>query len=187
MVPTYVGYLSGATVTKTDRGLALSAPKAHVFYHALGFVTGFSVMFIAIGASVGLVGWVLRDNLSLLGKIGGSLMIVFGLHLSGILEIPAFLRERRLGYEATEAAGYSRSFLVGTAYVIGWTPCIGPTANGAIPTLAAASGVGPGHSASGGLFPRDGHTVPGDRAGVYGGPSLLLFRLGPYLGFVSLR
>jgi cytochrome c-type biogenesis protein len=184
MVPTYLGYLSGATVTKTDSGVALSKPRAQVFYHALGFVAGFSVVFIAIGASVGLIGWVLRDNLSLLGKIGGSLMIVFGLHLSGILEIPAFLRERRLSYEASEAAGYGRSVLVGTAYAIGWTPCIGPTL-GAILTLAAASG----SVAQGTLLLAVyslGMAIPFLVIGLaFTSVHRFYLRLGPYLGVMS--
>lgn len=84
MVPTYLGYLSGAAVTSPPS----NGPRLLVFYHAPGFVAGFTAIFIAIGASVGLVGWILRDNLDLLGKIAGSFMILFGLHLSGILQIP---------------------------------------------------------------------------------------------------
>lgn len=184
MVPTYLGYLSGATVTKTDSGVALSTPRAQVFYHALGFVAGFSVMFIAIGASVGLVGWVLRDNLSLLGKIGGGLMILFGLHLSGIVEIPAFLTERRLGYGATGTASYGRSILVGTAYAIGWTPCIGPTL-GAILTLAAGSG----SVAQGTLLLAVysfGMAIPFLAIGLaFTSVHRFYLRLGPYLRFIS--
>lgn len=147
MVPTYLGYLSGATIVRSDQGVVLPVPRGFVFRHALAFVLGFSLIFIVIGVSAGLVGWILRDNLDLLGKLAGSLMILFGLHLSGVVEIPAFLRERRIFAEFERPVTYARSSFVGAGYAIGWTPCIGPTL-GAILTLAAASGT----AAQGGLL-----------------------------------
>lgn len=95
MVPTYLGYLSGAAVPVGST----NSQRMSVFYHALGFIAGFTSVFIVIGASVGVVGWILRDNLALLEKIAGSLMILFGLHISGVLQIPWLQREARLGYE----------------------------------------------------------------------------------------
>lgn len=135
MVPTYLGYLSGAAITR-DSG---ATNRWSVFYHAVGFIGGFTATFIVIGASVGLIGWVLRDNIDLLQKGAGVLMIGFGLHLSGVLQLPGLEREVRIGYTPGTAVSYGRSVAVGGAYAIGWSPCIGPTL-GAILTLAAASG-----------------------------------------------
>jgi len=180
MVPTYLGYLSGAAVTSPGT----NGPRLLVFYHALGFVAGFTAIFIAIGASVGLVGWILRDNLDLLGKIAGSFMILFGLHLSGILQIPWFQREKRIDYEPPTTVGYARSFLVGSAYAVGWTPCIGPTL-GAILTLAAASGtVLQGTTLL--AFYSLGMALPFLAMGLaFNAVQGFYRRLGPYLGAVS--
>lgn len=123
MVPTYVGYLGGATATASaDRH------RWMLFLHAVAFMAGFTAIFVAIGASVGLIGWVLRDNLDLLQKGAGILMIAFGLHLSGVLQIPGFEREARLDYNPVGRVGYVRSALVGSAYAIGWTPMHRPDA-----------------------------------------------------------
>lgn len=180
MVPTYVGYLGGAAATSPSTNGA----RLQVFYHSLGFVAGFTLVFMAVGASVGLVGWILRDNLDLLGKIAGGFMILFGLHLSGILKIPWFQRERRVDYEPASSLGYARSFLVGSAYAVGWSPCIGPTL-GAILTLAAASGtVFQGTVLLG--FYGLGMAVPFLAMGLaFNAVHGFYRRLGPYLGVVS--
>ena len=185
MVPTYLGYLSGATLSPARSTSGVGPPRLFVFYHALGFVAGFSLVFIAIGASVGLVGWVLRDNLDLLGKIAGSLMILLGLHLSGILQIPWLDRERRLEYQPLATVGYARSFLVGSGYAVGWTPCIGPTL-GAILTLAAASGTVLQGSTLLGVYSL-GMAVPFLAMGLaFNAIHGFYRRLGPYLGVISL-
>jgi cytochrome c-type biogenesis protein len=184
MVPTYLGYLSGATVSVNGGDASLSSPRRVVIYHALGFIGGFSLFFIAIGASVGLVGWVVRDNLDLLGKIAGSLMIVFGLHISGIVEVPAFFRERRIGFEPGGKASYARSVLVGAGYAVGWIPCIGPTL-GAILTLAAASGTVLEGSLLLGFYSL-GMALPFlAMALAFNAVHRFYRRLGPYLGMIS--
>lgn len=180
MVPTYLGYLSGAAVGPTPE----SNPRFAVLYHAVGFIAGFTVIFMIIGASVGLVGWILRDNLDLLGKIAGSLMIIFGLHLSGILQIPWFQREKRLAYEPSSAIGYARSFMVGSAYAVGWSPCIGPTL-GVVLTLAAASGTVLQGTALLGFYSL-GMAVPFlAMAMAFHAVHRFYQRLGPYLGAIS--
>lgn len=184
MVPTYLGYLSGATLAPAPSTSGAGPPRLLVFYHALGFVAGFSLVFIAIGASVGLVGWILRDNLDLLGKLAGSLMILFGLHLSGILQIPWLHRERRIEYEPRATVGYARSFLVGSAYAVGWTPCVGPTL-GAILTLAATSGNVLGGGTLLGIYSL-GMALPFLAMGLaFNAFHGFYRRLGPYLGMIS--
>lgn len=179
MVPTYVGYLGGATATASADRFRLM-----LFLHATAFMAGFTAVFVVIGASVGLVGWILRDNLDLLQKAAGLLMIAFGLHLSGVLQIPGFEREARINYNPSGRVGYVRSTLVGSAYAIGWTPCIGPTL-GAILTLAAASGTVWQGTALLGVY-SVGMAVPFLAIAlafttVHG----FYRRLGPYLGVIS--
>jgi len=130
LIPSYVGFLTGLSVEELQvrRGTALA--------HALWFVAGFSLIFIALGATASAIGVVLLHSQVWIGRIGGAIVIVFGLYLLGILR-PAFLmRERRLEL-AHKPSGYLGSAVVGVTFGAAWTPCIGPIL-GAILTLAAA-------------------------------------------------
>jgi cytochrome c-type biogenesis protein len=166
LVPAYLGYLTGASVdspqpvvaaaaTSGGGGTATVAPSGSPlpqstggpspFLHAAAFVTGFSLIFIAFGASVGLLGFFLggneffiRDQEGTILKVAGGALIVLGLHLSGVITIPFLEQERRLNVKAGDRAGYMRSFIVGSSFSAGWSPCIGPTL-GAVLALSAAS------------------------------------------------
>jgi len=130
LIPSYVGFLTGLSVEELQvrRGTALA--------HALWFVAGFSLIFIALGATASAIGVVLLHSQVWIGRIGGAIVIVFGLYLLGILR-PAFLmRERRLEL-AHKPSGYLGSAVVGVTFGAAWTPCIGPIL-GAILKLAAA-------------------------------------------------
>lgn len=147
LIPAYLGYLSGAATASARSqapgpGTAVAvqarpAVGAASLLHALGFVAGFSIVFVLFGISLGLLGFFLREHLSLVQKVAGSLLIVLGLHLAGVITIPWLEQERRLGLEG--GSGYARSFLVGASFAAGWSPCIGPTL-GAILALAVSGG-----------------------------------------------
>lgn len=132
LVPVYVAQLAGASAAST-----VPVSRGDTFARALAFVLGFSAVFIALGASVGLVGYALRDYLPALARAAGLLLIVLGLHQSGILRIPLLYR----GFSAG-SAGHPRGCLgwaaVGGAVSIGWVPCVGPVL-GSILTYAASS------------------------------------------------
>src|SRR3989449_10237718 len=103
--------------------------------HAVWFVAGFSLVFVLLGAGASAVGHVLRDYQFWLGRIGGVLLILFGIYLLGILR-PAFLmREWRIEL-ARKPLGYFGSRVVGFTFGAAWTPCIGPILGGIL-TLAA--------------------------------------------------
>jgi cytochrome c-type biogenesis protein len=145
LVPAYLGYLTGAAspaVPASGPGAVAVAvgPRAtpSPFFHALSFVSGFSLVFVILGTSIGVVGFLLRDHEDVLAKSAGVLLIILGLHLSGVITIPSLEEERRWQYSPTRRLGYTRSFLVGSAFSVGWTPCVGPTL-GAILALAATS------------------------------------------------
>ncbi len=89
------------------------------------FIAGFSDVFIAFGASASLLGQVLAGYQDLVRKIGGVLIVVFGLSLIGVLKNRAFMTERRFHFHS-RPAGYAGSILGGAAFAAGWTPCIGP-------------------------------------------------------------
>ena len=132
LVPVYITHLAGSSV-----GAGGSPTRLTGFLHALSFVLGFSVIFILLGASVGLVGSLVSEHMSLLRKVAGGVLIVLGLHMSGLVSIPFLYRERRAAYNG-RAPAYVRSFLIGSAFSIGWTPCVGPVL-GAILALAWSS------------------------------------------------
>lgn len=134
LAPLYVGNVAGGSVAA-----AATVDRRAPVLHAVTFMAGFSLFFILLGVSVGLVGYVVRDQLPLLQKIGGAFLIIMGLHMSRIIEIPALYRGVALGWPERLGNGYLRSFLAGTAISAGWLPCVGPTL-GAILTLAITSG-----------------------------------------------
>lgn len=134
LAPLYAGNLAGGSVAAAG-AIDRRAP----LIHSLAFMAGFSLFFIVLGVSVGLVGYVIRDQLPLLQKIGGAFLILMGLHMSRIVEIPALYRGVAVGWPERLGNGYLRSFLTGTAISVGWLPCIGPTL-GVILTLAITSG-----------------------------------------------
>ena len=109
------------------------------FLHAVSFVGGFSLVFILFGISLGIIGFFLRDQQEFIFKIAGGSLIILGLHLAGVITIPFLEVDRRLDVGSGAKIGYARSFMVGSAFSAGWSPCIGPTL-GAILALAISSG-----------------------------------------------
>jgi len=130
LVLIYLSFLSGKN---TDQ----DADKKTVFLHALLFVLGFSCIFVALGASVGLIGNVLIDKLPLLRIIAGILLIILGIHVIGLVKIPFLYRVKKFNI-VPRGKGYPVSFLAGVSFSLGWTPCVGPILGGIL-TLAYAS------------------------------------------------
>jgi len=132
LIPSYVGFLTGLSLEEIDarRGTAL--------VHALWFVAGFSIIFVALGATASVLGVMLLHSQVWIGRIGGAIVILFGLYLLGVLRPAFLLRERKLQL-AHKPLGYFGSAFVGVTFGAAWTPCIGPIL-GAILTLAAAQG-----------------------------------------------
>ncbi len=131
LVPSYIGFLTGMTLPDTSE----RRPAALV--HALLFVGGFSLVFILLGASATALGRALNYYQVWVQRIGGVLIIGFGLLCLGAVHRGWLLQERRFRLER-KPLGYLGSMLVGMAFAAGWTPCIGPVLGGIL-TLAAAS------------------------------------------------
>lgn len=129
LIPSYVGFLTGMTSEELQvrRGTAL--------LHALWFVGGFSLIFIALGASASALGVALLASQQWIARVGGGLVILFGLYLVGLLR-PAFLMRERRVQLARKPLGYLGSSVAGVAFGAAWTPCIGPILGGIL-TLAA--------------------------------------------------
>ena len=130
MVPIYLANLGGAAA------LSPEARRRTIFLHAISFVAGFSIVFIVLGASMGLIGAVFPTDL--LRTIGGAILLLFGLFLLAATRIPWLNYEMRLSKSFGGSTGYLRSLLMGGAFSLGWTPCVGPILGGIL-TMAAAS------------------------------------------------
>lgn len=140
LVPAYIGNLSGVAAD----GQQLSAvSRARVMSHSVAFVLGFMLVFVTLGASVGFVGYAVRDQQGLMRQAGGLFMIAMGMHTAGVIRLPflerTFTPVSETPTVALQQAGYARSVGLGSAMAAGWTPCLGPTLGGIL-TLAAASG-----------------------------------------------
>jgi cytochrome c-type biogenesis protein len=148
LVPGYVSYM----VATSSGGAA--ATRRVTLLHSLAFVAGFSIVFVALWASVGLIGYLFRDYAGLLRQLGGAVLVFMGLHVSGLISIPALYREARLpvGPGASNGSAgsparspsYGRSALLGVVFSAGWTPCIGPILGGIIGLASVGASVAEG-------------------------------------------
>ena len=131
LVPSYIGFLTGMSLPE------VTGRRRPALVHALLFVAGFSLVFILLGASATALGRALNQYQVWIQRIGGVLIIGFGLVCLGVIRADFLMRERRVQMEQ-KPVGYLGSLLVGMAFAAGWTPCIGPVL-GAILGLAATS------------------------------------------------
>jgi cytochrome c-type biogenesis protein len=134
LVPAYVGYLSGQTV-----GTEGQSNRWATFGHGLAFVLGFSLVFILLGATASAAGKWLYDARFWLAKIGGVVVILFGLHMIGLIHIPFLSYDIRLHKIPDPKWGYLSSAMMGIFFSAGWSPCVGPVL-GTILTLAINGG-----------------------------------------------
>lgn len=136
LVPPYLCYLAGVSLDQLTGQASEAVAKRTVFFSALAFVLGFSTVFVLLGATASVVGRMLAAHLDLLGIIGGTIIIVMGLHFLGVFRIGLLYRQARWEVRS-HPAGPLGSYLVGFAFAVGWTPCIGPVL-GAILLVAGA-------------------------------------------------
>jgi cytochrome c-type biogenesis protein len=124
LVPSYITFVTGMTLDELSAEGRDSARKRAALHAGL-FVLGFTLVFIALGATASVLGGTLRRSLPLLQQLGGIMIAGFGLYMLGILRLPGLARERRVQL-ASKPAGLVGSVLVGVAFGAGWTPCVGP-------------------------------------------------------------
>jgi cytochrome c-type biogenesis protein len=156
LVPAYLAFMVGTTD---------GAGRRRTLLHAVAFCIGFSLVFVAFWASIGLIGYLLADNVRYLRQAGGGLLVLLGLHVAGVISIPALWRELRpmpslagataavavggggtagVGASNANPAGYGRSLMFGSFFAAGWSPCIGPILGGIIGLASVSESVGQG-------------------------------------------
>lgn len=137
LVPPYLCFITGASLDELSEPEALSGvQQRRALLAALMFVTGFSTVFILLGASASAAGQVLRAHLGLLAQIAGVFIIVMGLNFLGVFKL-AFLNREARYHHHSEPAGLIGAYGIGLAFAFGWTPCIGPVL-AAILSIAAS-------------------------------------------------
>jgi cytochrome c-type biogenesis protein len=134
LVPVYVSLISGASVKELQNTETASRLRWVVFTNSVTFVIGFSIVFMSLGVAAGLLGTRLSSSLPLITRAAGVLVIVFGLHMAGVLKIPFLYQDTRS--QASTGKGPIGSFLMGLAFAAGWSPCVGPILAGIL-VLAA--------------------------------------------------
>jgi cytochrome c-type biogenesis protein len=136
LIPGYVSFVSGVSLEDMRGDAAVSSARRHVLITSLFFVLGFSLVFIALGATASVVGRFLFEKQPILAKIAGVLLVIFGLHTMGVFRI-AFLETEKRMQADRKPAGAIGAMLVGIAFAFGWSPCIGPILGGIL-ALAAS-------------------------------------------------
>jgi cytochrome c-type biogenesis protein len=136
LVPAYLSFVSGTSIHEL-KGRQTAGMVRRVVGRTLAFILGFALVYTALGAAAGAVGGAISVLNSVWAtRAAGALLIVMGIHLTGVLKIGALYRERRFQVTSRPASVIG-AFLVGTAFAFGWSPCTGPVI-AAILTLAAA-------------------------------------------------
>ncbi len=135
LVPAYVGYLGG----RAAGGENTASTRFTTFTHGLAFVLGFSFVFVLLGVAASALGGLLYDVRTWLARLGGLVVVIFGLHMIGVFRIPLLEYDTRVQEMPDRKWGYLSSALMGIFFSAGWSPCVGPVL-GAILTLALNGG-----------------------------------------------
>lgn len=125
LIPSYITYITGVTFADLQAEHPSHIIRQKTILHSLCFICGFTTVFVLLGASATYIGSFLNDNAFVIRKIGGVLLVILGIHVTGLIPLRFLLGEKRISIKH-KPAGYAGSFLVGIAFAAGWTPCIGP-------------------------------------------------------------
>jgi cytochrome c-type biogenesis protein len=142
LFPSYLSFITGMSVNALTDDVTAET-RRRIVLHSLAFVSGFSMIFVALGASFSAAGRFLFDYRDWIRVVGGVLIIVFGLYIAGVLRIGVFGRYQQIQLRQ-KPAGYLGTLLVGVTFAIGWTPCVGPILGSILSLAGTAETVGRG-------------------------------------------
>ena len=141
LIPGYISYISGMSLE--DMRKADAGARRRLITATLLFILGFSIIFMAMGASASAIGSLLLEYRKTLQRVAGALLVVLGLHMAGILKIGLLNADTRVQTSKRPASLFG-ALVVGMAFGFGWTPCIGPILSGILTIAASKSTVGEG-------------------------------------------
>lgn len=139
LIPAYISYLTGSSIKELKDGRS----KYFTLYKSFGFVLGFSIIFILMGVSITSIGKLLITHKELFRKLGGIIIVIFGLHTLGVIKIKLFYREKRF-LRFNKFKGPFSGIIMGIAFASGWTPCIGPILSSILIYATSMNSVGRG-------------------------------------------
>ena len=137
LIPSYMAFITGISLEELSHEKNLKRVRKIVIINSLLFILGFSIIFIALGASATFMGKFLSRNIRWFEIVGGCVVILLGLHFIGIFRLKFLNREKKIHLK-DKPLGFIGTVLVGMAFGAGWTPCVGPIL-GAILTMAATT------------------------------------------------
>jgi cytochrome c-type biogenesis protein len=160
LIPGFLSYLSGlslddmrgtagtaGTAGNGVAAVAVAAPpgaRRQVILASLAFILGFTIVFVALGASASVIGRYVMARVDILGKVAGAIVIIFGLHTMGVLRIEWLYQDKRVQTSQQRPESFIGAALVGMAFAFGWTPCLGPILAGILAVAAAQDTVSDG-------------------------------------------
>ncbi|WP_026842178.1 cytochrome c biogenesis CcdA family protein [Citrifermentans bremense] len=125
LIPSYITYITGLSFADLQAEHPSHKVRQQTIIHSLLFIAGFTCVFVILGASASFLGDFLQEHKTAIRRIGGAMIVIFGVHVSGLFDIGLLLGEKKLTLHR-KPAGYLGSFVVGVVFAAGWTPCIGP-------------------------------------------------------------
>ena len=144
-MPGYLAFISGSSLEDLKDPLKAPAVKKKIFINGVFFILGFSALFVIFGSLLGLAGSAVATYRIWLTRVGGVLVILFGLFMVGLIKLPALNHEKRLKMPAFLTVGKkSSSFLMGSAFAVGWSPCVGPVLGAVLVLASTTATVGQG-------------------------------------------
>ncbi len=147
LIPSYLTYITGLSFSQLEDAHPDAKVRLTVILHSLCFILGFTVVFVLLGAIAGIASskfqLYLREGLEWIEKIGGLLIFLFGVHMTGLFHFGVLLGEKRVHLHK-KPSGYAGTFVVGVAFAAGWTPCIGPILASILMVAATSGQVGQG-------------------------------------------
>jgi len=147
LIPSYLTYITGLSFSQLEDAHPKAKVRVTVLLHSLCFIIGFSVVFVLLGAIAGIASskfqLYLREGLGWIEKVGGLLIFLFGVHMTGLFHFGVLLGEKRIQLHK-KPSGFIGTLVVGVAFAAGWTPCIGPILASILMVAATSGKVGEG-------------------------------------------
>jgi len=125
IIPSYLAFITGLSLSELTSDQRSAKIKKTTILSTLCFILGFSIVFVSLGAGASKIGLLLQQHMETISKVAGVIVVVFGLYVMGVLKL-GFLTKYKQIQVKSKPAGYIGSFLIGIAFSLGWTPCVGP-------------------------------------------------------------